>query len=84
MTATPLAVTFLELQSHGRRSQGSPPTDRIASTLMTLSPGNRLGPYEILPPRGARRTGEVCRACDERLKRDVADKALPDSVSAGL
>jgi hypothetical protein len=39
---------------------------------MTISPGHRLGPYEILAPIGAGGMGEVYRARDERLKRDVA------------
>jgi Tol biopolymer transport system component len=49
---------------------------------MTLSPGNRLGPYEILSPLGAGGMGEVYRAKDPRLGRDVAIKVLPPSFSA--
>ena len=49
---------------------------------MTLSAGTRLGPYEILSPLGAGGMGEVYRARDERLKRDVAIKVLPASFSA--
>ena len=48
---------------------------------MALSPGSRLGPYEILAPLGAGGMGEVYRARDERLKRDVAIKVLPASLS---
>jgi eukaryotic-like serine/threonine-protein kinase len=48
---------------------------------MTLSQGTRLGPYEILAPIGAGGMGEVYRAKDPRLGRDVAIKVLPASLS---
>ena len=48
---------------------------------MTLSAGTRLGPYEILAPLGAGGMGEVYRAQDPRLSRDVAIKVLPASFS---
>ena len=41
---------------------------------MPLSAGTKLGPYEILAPIGAGGMGEVCRARDPRLNRDVAIK----------
>jgi len=49
---------------------------------MTLSPGSRLGPYEILAPLGAGGMGEVYRARDTRLERTVAIKVLPQHQSA--
>jgi eukaryotic-like serine/threonine-protein kinase len=45
---------------------------------MSLSPGTRLGPYEIVAPIGAGGMGEVYRARDTKLQRDVAIKVLPD------
>ncbi len=49
---------------------------------MGVAPGGRLGPYEILAPIGAGGMGEVWRARDPRLGRDVAIKVLPASFSA--
>jgi eukaryotic-like serine/threonine-protein kinase len=50
---------------------------------MNLSPGTRLGPYEILNPIGAGGMGEVYRAQDTRLKRTVAIKILRYHASEG-
>ncbi len=48
---------------------------------MSLAPGARLGPYEVLSAIGAGGMGEVYRARDTRLKRDVAIKVLPDAFA---
>jgi eukaryotic-like serine/threonine-protein kinase len=51
---------------------------------VSLTAGSRLGPYEILAPIGAGGMGEVYRARDERLKREVAVKVLPASYSQNV
>jgi Tol biopolymer transport system component len=49
---------------------------------LPLAPGARLGPYEILSPLGAGGMGEVYRARDTRLDRDVAIKILPAAFAS--
>ena len=48
---------------------------------MTLSSGTRLGPFEILAPLGAGGMGQVYRARDARLGREVAVKVLSPEFS---
>src|SRR6266550_3176263 len=49
---------------------------------MTLTAGSRLGPYEVLGQLGAGGMGEVYRARDTRLGRDVAIKVLPAGLAS--
>ena len=49
---------------------------------MALTPGTRLSTYEIIAPLGAGGMGEVYRARDARLKRDIAIKVLPPDVTS--
>ena len=49
---------------------------------MAILPGTRLGPYEVLSAIGAGGMGEVYRAQDKRLNRDVALKVVPDAFAA--
>ena len=49
---------------------------------MSLAPGTRLGPYEIVAPLGAGGMGEVWRARDTSLDREVAIKVLPAAFAS--
>ena len=49
---------------------------------MALQPGTRLGPYEVTAQIGVGGMGEVYRATDTKLKRQVAIKVLPATLAA--
>ena len=49
---------------------------------MTLQAGTRLGPYEIQSPLGAGGMGEVYRARDSKLGREIAVNVLPGDVAS--
>ncbi|HKA37599.1 MAG TPA: protein kinase [Thermoanaerobaculia bacterium] len=55
---------------------------RISEVDLMLATGKRLGHYEILAPIGAGGMGEVYRARDSRLDREVAVKVLPESLAS--
>src|SRR6187399_1242682 len=48
---------------------------------MSLASGTKLGPYEVIAPLGAGGMGEVYRARDPKLNREVAIKVLPEAVA---
>src|SRR5213593_4651371 len=57
---------------------------RFVAEFMTPASGTRLGPYEIVSALGVGGMGEVYRARDTRLERDVAIKILPEIIAQSL
>ncbi|HXI13645.1 MAG TPA: protein kinase [Thermoanaerobaculia bacterium] len=55
---------------------------KLVRTSLQLTSGTRLGPYEIVAPIGAGGMGEVYRARDTRLERQVAIKVLPEAMAS--
>jgi serine/threonine protein kinase len=51
-------------------------------TLLAIKTGTRIGSYEIVSPLGSGGMGEVWRAHDTRIDRDVAIKVLPEELAA--
>ena len=68
---------LLDSPAIGAVSSSAPPPGMQSS----LARGKRLGPYEILAPIGSGGMGQVYRARDKKLDRDVAIKVLPPSVA---
>src|SRR6185369_1107201 len=67
----------------GEARGGEPPSPSLESRhFMPLTTGTRLGTYEILAPIGAGGMGEVYRARDRKLDRDVAVKVLPAQLTS--
>ena len=67
---------IIEVVRHGDRHDYNRPAP------VTLTPGTRLGPYEIVAAIGRGGMGEVYRATDTRLKREIAIKVLPPHVTS--
>ena len=70
-----IGVTDGESPPHGR-------SDRIIALLLALTPGTRVGGYEITAQIGEGGMGQVYRATDAKLKRQVAIKILPPTMTA--
>jgi serine/threonine protein kinase len=79
-SVTILASDSKTLTSNSRRQRSDATAPPISSVMIRVA-GSRLGPYEIIALLGAGGMGEVYRARDTRLQRDVAIKVLPASTA---
>jgi serine/threonine protein kinase len=77
ITCQPLKALYVLKTAHRPKHD-----DGYNSPFMSLTTGTKLGPYEIHSSIGAGGMGEVYRARDTRLGRDVAIKVLPASFSS--
>jgi eukaryotic-like serine/threonine-protein kinase len=69
------------LSGGGALETDSSAVEMPPSPVAKIGPGSKLGPYEIIAPIGAGGMGEVFRARDGKLARDVAIKVLPERVA---
>ena len=81
MTAMRSATSSLAAKDSFNHGEIRTPQRYNPSIQMTLASGSRLGPLQILAPLGAGGMGEVYRARDTRIDRDVAVKVLPEGLA---
>jgi serine/threonine-protein kinase len=77
----PVDVNAMRFRAR-RAGRSSNPAVNSDSLMAALRPGDRLGPYEIISPLGVGGMGEVYRARDSRLGRDVAVKVMAPAFAA--